>query len=865
MHVILTHENADFDAIASLLGAHKLYPDGTPVLPERINSNADTFISLYRSALPFVPRAHWRRHTISRVTLVDTQRLPSLRGLKSNTPTLVIDHHPPQPEALPMEGSRIEAVGATVTLIIEQMAAADIPLTTLETTLLALGLYEDTGAFMFGRTTTRDLQAGAWLVARGADLDVVRRFLDVPLNDEQQRLFEQLLIAAETHVIEGYTIVVSTVSITTNMAEISRVVHRLSDTLDPAAVLIVVETPRGTHLICRSATDDIDVAAIARSFGGGGHTRAAAATLDGKPDLTTLKTALWEKIRLETHPAIRVAQLMSLGAQTVDAHRKVRDVVAQLRRIGHEGYPVVENEQVVGLLTRRDADRASEHGLGDLLVRDIMHSGSTTLTPDDSIYTLEQTMLQSGWGQIPVVDARKRLIGIVTRTDLIKHWAQTHPRYSDTVPMVDSAQIKQVLGKNAARIIHAVGDAALAQGCTVYMVGGCVRDLLLRRRNLDIDFVVEGDGIAFAQAVQSQLGGRLSCHREFGTAKWSPDETTHGKLHLAREEVPQHIDFVSARNEVYEHPTALPTVYSSSIKLDLLRRDFTINTLALQISPKFGRILDHYGGLHDLETRQLRVLHSLSFIDDPTRILRAIRFQYRLGFQIEPRTAALIGLALPMLGRITGERLRNELTLLFLEDKPEAALLELERRGALSAIHPSFRMPEKMADHFRAARTDKHLPIPDIYWHLLATTMSASDAESFCQRLMFGRETHQTIVETAQLARETEFLEAVDVRPSSVTARLSQYSEIALKTHRLISESAVTRSHITSYLEVWRHLRPSTNGHLLKAMGLPPGPCYKHLLERLRAARLDREVRSDSEEMLLLQSLLSEGFCDEHV
>ena len=213
-------------------------------------------------------------------------------------------------------------------------------------------------------------------------------------------------------------------------------------------------------------------------------------------------------------------------------------------------------------------------------------------------------------------------------------------------------QFETVLGQEAAAHIQMVAKRAQqADAVNVYLVGGVVRDLLLGRANFDIDFVVEGNAIEFAEGLQGQQGGQLTAFKPFGTAKWKP---------TGENEALGHIDFASARYEFYEHPTALPTVYDSSIKLDLQRRDFTINTLAVQISPvsMFGRVVDFYGGVRDLEAKLIRVLHTLSFIDDPTRILRAFRFERRLGFKIEERTAELVQTALPMLGRITGERLR---------------------------------------------------------------------------------------------------------------------------------------------------------------------------------------------------------------
>ncbi len=870
MHVILTHENADFDAIASLLGAHKLYPEALPVLPDRINANAAAFINLYKSALPFVTRKQWRRRKIDQVTLVDTQKAPSLRGVTDKTQTLIIDHHPLTIELRPEDSFYGEVTGATVTLIVERIAAREMLLSTLEATLLALGLYEDTGSFTYGRTTVRDFHAGAWLMRQGADLDTVRRFLDVPLTDEQHELFEVLLRNTEHRTVAGYTVSVATAHVDTYIAEISRVAHRIGATLEPAALFILVQTPKGTHLICRSSTDDIDVSEIAKTFHGGGHKRAAAATI-GEGDLEALIATLWEVIERVALPAVRVSQLMSHGVQTVNAQSRVREVVQQLRRIGHEGYPVVENGQLVGLLTRRDADRASEHGLGDLLVRDIMQTGTSALTPDDSIYALEQAMLQSGWGQIPVMGSNQRLIGIVTRTDLIKHWAQTHPQHVEVTPRIDVSQIQQVLGENAAQLILAVGELAQTRGQEVYMVGGCVRDLLLRRRNLDIDFVVEGDAIRFAEAVAATYGGDTSSFRPFGTAKWSPDDSTHARLGLKHNDTPEHIDFASARNEFYEHPTALPTVYSGSIKLDLQRRDFTINALAVQISPGFGRILDYYGGLRDLEAMHLRVLHSLSFIDDPTRILRAVRFEQRLKFEIEPRTEALIPPALAMLGRITGERVRNELNLLLNEPLPEEGFLSLAKRGALKAIHPALRFDENTADLFRRARAIDVpegciVVIPDIYWHLLAISLTPEEADSMCERLRIPRALQTSVPQTARLSDELRRLIDSLASPSLITRTLETYAVDALLAHFIRAEpESPERIMIAGFLSTWRHVKPTIDGHRLIELGLKPGPCFREILDRLRAARLDGEIRDDESEWALLQTWLKSGICDDDI
>jgi tRNA nucleotidyltransferase (CCA-adding enzyme) len=872
VHLILSHENADFDAVASMLAAHKLYPDGIPVLAERLNRNVANFLALYRNGLPFVAREDYRAGRIESITLVDVRQPPQLRGIKAKTPRHIIDHHPLDGDLADYETFTGEVLGANTSVLVEELQRQKVSLNTLEATLLTLGIYEDTGSLLYGRTTARDIRAAAWLVEQGASLDTVRRFLEPPLDEEQRALLEKLIATSESRVIAGYTIIIGAANLEQYLSEISAVAHRLRDTLDPAALFMVVQMPNTMHLVCRSSEDAIDAGEIAREFGGGGHGRAAAATLRGV-SLEQAVHRLWTFINTHVHaapPLTRVADLMSYGVQTLNANVQVGDVVRKMRRIGHEGFPVLENGRVVGLLTRRDADRAVEHGLGQLTVREIMTGGNVTLSPDDPVSSLEQRMVESGWGQIPVLSEDGRLIGIVTRTDLIKHWARTHPTLPAPPPdIVTEERIFHVLGKPAGAVIDTIAEHAQQLKLNVFMVGGVVRDLVLGRQNLDIDFVVEGDAIEFAGGLCARFGGEISSFRPFGTAKWKLDQRVADTLRLVADSLPDHVDFATARNEFYEHPTALPTVYSGSIKLDLGRRDFTINTLALQLSPVMlqGHILDHYGGLRDLHERIIRALHSLSFVDDPTRILRAIRFERRLNFTIEPRTAELMQTAMPMLGRITGERVRNELTLLLRESEPAQSLLLLQGRGILKAIHPAFIVHENIMEQFdRANSTPLFAPVADItdlYWHIIALHVPLESLADFCERLMFGKTMSESMLAAARLAQEADSLTDPNLRPSHIVQKLEGIPDLALLTVRFGYENLFVQNRIQQYATEWRHVRPKTDGHALRERGLPPGPCYGQLLNRLRVARLDGEVEDDREEVKLLDHLLGEGFCND--
>jgi len=861
VEVILTHNNADFDALASMLGASKLHPQALPVLPQRLSRNVAEFLALYRNGLPFIAWDDFKRTRITRLIVTDTQSPPPLRGTRPGTPTLIYEHHAPDRELGAHESAHFEALGAVTTYFVERIQAEELPLTTLEATLMTLGIYADTGMLTYASTTARDIRAAAWLLERGAVLDTVRRFLVVPLNDAQQALMAQLLQTSETRSIQGYSVTLCAVRQEQAIDGINAVAMRLMDMLDPSALCLLIETAQAVQFVGRSQDDALHLGQMAQHWGGGGHARAAAASIVGA-SLEDVRAQLWAYLQAHVQPAVRVADLMSYGVLTVNAEELVRETIHRLRKIGHEGYPVLEGSQVVGLLTLRDADRAIEHGLNTATIRDIMQRGDWRMRPEDSVFALEQRMVESRWGQIPVVDEQGHLLGIVTRTDLIKHWARSHPTNAPPPLAVSRAQLTAVLGPDLARLIGQVAQHAQESHTALYLVGGAVRDLFLNAASMDIDFVVEGDAIRFGAGLQAAFGGKLNSFAPFGTVKWWLTEDVAQGLGLDMAKLPPYVDFVSARHEFYEHPTALPTIYASNVKRDLERRDFTINTLAIQLSPTnaLWRVLDFFGGLNDLETRQIRVLHSLSFVDDPTRMLRAVRFQQRLGFQIEARTAELMKGALPMLGRITGERLKNELALLLREAKPEEALLHLESLGIPEHIHEGFHIHEGLRRSFPLAR-QAQLSEDDqsqLYWHILFAYLTPQQARATAERLLLSLAQAHSLSQGAEL-RQMEAWLAQQSSPSLVVRQLAGWNAWAVRAALLCLDNEAARHTLSRYWETWRHVRPASTGHDLKALGLPPGKHYKRILEALRDAWLEGRIGSSEEEALLRQHLVQEA------
>ncbi|MEA3376126.1 MAG: CBS domain-containing protein, partial [Chloroflexota bacterium] len=496
MEVILTHENADFDAIASLLGAQKLFPTAVPVLPRRVNRNVSAFLTLYGSELPFVHPDDLVRDEIERAILVDTQSLTTLRGMASDMKVDIIDHHRLDRDLPPNWTFSGEPMGSTTTLLIEEISGRFLKLTDLEATLLLLGIYEDTGSLLYESTTVRDVRAAAWLMEQGARLDLVNEFLRHPLGPEQRELYERLLEKSETHEIEGHTIIITAERAPDFTEGLSALAHKLRDLLEPSALLMLVALDGRVQLVARSTTDDIDVSAVAKHFGGGGHDRAAAALIHDR-QLEDVREELLDMLPDIVRPSVTVAEVMSLGVQVLSPDDTVGDAAERMRRTGHEGYPVVQGGQVVGLVTRRAVDRAEQFEMTDAPVSQVMDAGSVTVSPEDSVEALQQLMIDTGWGQIPVVKGGE-VIGVVTRTDLITLWG-VHPEPSRRLKI--AARLEQALSDPLLALVRRISRTAHQMDIVPYFVGGLVRDLLLGQPIVDVDMVVEGDAIALADCL----------------------------------------------------------------------------------------------------------------------------------------------------------------------------------------------------------------------------------------------------------------------------------------------------------------------------------------------------------------------------
>jgi tRNA nucleotidyltransferase (CCA-adding enzyme) len=410
-------------------------------------------------------------------------------------------------------------------------------------------------------------------------------------------------------------------------------------------------------------------------------------------------------------------------------------------------------------------------------------------------------------------------------------------------------QIEQYLPQQLLELVKDISGQAAKRGQRVYLVGGVVRDLLLGYPNFDLDLVVEGDAVKLAQQVAETSQAKLLAHHRFGTAKLRYENFT--------------LDLATARKETYARPGALPAVTPGTLKDDLIRRDFSINAMAISLAANdYGELVDHYQGKNDLEHRLIRILHPGSFSDDATRILRAVRYEQRLCFELETQTAQLLKQDIPMLDTISGDRIRHELELIFEEKQPEFVINRLAELGVLPRISPFLKGDGWLAEKFdKARRLKKPNQLPSLYFCLLIYSLSEKNIEQFLARLNISAKLSRAIRDTLRLKTSFPFLDKPSLKPSEIYYLLREYEPAAIQANAIASDekegtsSLIVHRYLQLFLTKLRYVRTSLNGEELKRLGISTGPEMGQVLQILHKAKLDGEVRTRADEKKLALSL----------
>ncbi|MFS8118254.1 MAG: CBS domain-containing protein [Microcoleus sp.] len=947
MDLVLCHTTADFDSLGAAVGLCVLYPSSRIVLTGGCHPTVRDFLALHRDEYPMIERRSVNPQQIRSISIVDASQRDRLGkaaewlDLPHLNEIAVFDHHLQADLDIPATVTQIEAVGATTTLIVEKLReklknAAEngdtvSRLLPSEATVMALGIHVDTGSLTFEGATARDAMALAWLMEQGASLGVIAEYVEPGLSPQLQDLLQESLKNLRSETLHGYTVASVLLSTDDYVPGLSSLASRLLDLTETDALLLgnvynfsendsniaASTVSNRLAIIGRSRIEGTNLSELFKPLGGGGHARAASvAVRDVDPLLTLNQLADQLKAQIPHPPTAR--ELMSSPVRSIRPETSVGEAHRILLRYGHSGLSVVDSgDRLTGIISRRDIDIALHHGFSHAPVKGYMTPQLKTIAPDTLLPEIEALMVTYDIGRLPVLE-NGQLVGIVTRTDVLRELHQQKARDSGSntelsnCPMPESVEqlLRSGISSELWQLLSIAANIAQNRGWQLYIVGGAVRDLLLATDDklalTDIDLVVDGNcgtddsgaGVELAASLQKLYpDSRLDVHGQFQTAAllWHKD-SAFGSLWL---------DIATARTEFYPYPAANPEVEASSIRQDLYRRDFTINALAVRLGvPRSGELLDFFGGLLDLEARQIRVLHANSFIEDPTRIYRAVRFAVRLGFSIESQTEGYIRNALEsgIYYRIQGEsgrapaletRLRSELKYILQAPYWQAALQMLGDLQALRCIHPTLDLDRELWRRLRlldrclngrkkeegrrkkeegrrnreeeigkkeATITNSRFPIANSRLPIPNSQFPVINIPDWLMRLevliaYLAPEYRVKVAGNVQLPADSikrlEVLEAGNHElaenlpkcklPSQLVFLLRNYELPLLIAIALQSPRSIRRQ-IWEYLTLWANVESPLNGNDLKALGYKPGPGFKRMLDDLLAAALDGDL-----------------------
>ena len=855
-----------------MVAAKKLYPDATLVFPGSQEKTLRDFLihsTLYVYGI--VKPKEIDYDSIDTLIMVDTRqkgrigdfgKIVGREGLQIH----VYDHHPPSPDDVQGDFEIIRSVGATVTILVSLIREKGIEITPEEATIMMLGIYEETGSFQFPSTKVEDYYAAAFLLSKGANVNLVSDMLVRELTPEQVSLLNDLITSATMYNVNGIDIVLAEATSETYIGDLAVLVHKFRDIENINVIFALFLMENRVIIIARSRIPEVDTGHILSLLGGGGHKEAASCTIKDMT-LIEVREKLLNHLTYNVKPLRKARDIMFFPVKTVDETSPLSEATHLMVKYNINALPVMDKSTVTGIITRQIGEKAAFHKLETIPVKEYMLSEFKAVEPGDSLERVKEIIIGDNQRFLPVTK-NGQLVGAITRTDLL-NVLQSEITKSITSKLefhegfqkrknVRNLMNERLDDETMAKLVN-IGNLADIIGYHAYLVGGFVRDLLLRIDNADIDIVIEGDGIKFAEEMARHYNVKVRPHKEFATAKIIyPDKFK--------------IDIATARLEYYRAPATLPIVEHSSLKLDLYRRDFTINTLAISLNRNtFGELLDFFGAQKDIKDKTIKVLHSLSFVEDPTRIFRAIRFEHRFGFQIAKHTLDLIRNAVKMnfLARLKGKRLWTELSLILLEEEPEKILKRLAALNLLKFISPlllSAKDKDRLFTQIRGVLQWYELlyngkPCDRLQLYILGLIdhLKPDEIVDFCKAMDMSERMRKSVIDNTDKARDV-MVKLLTYSFMMKKSELYKILEPLTQEARLFlmarTRSQEIRKVVSNYITYIDSLRPVLTGKDVKGLGVKEGPIFKEILDALKEAKIDHNIKTREEELNFVKAYL---------
>jgi tRNA nucleotidyltransferase (CCA-adding enzyme) len=841
-----------------MIAATKLYPEALLVFPGSQERKVRDFIEVF-DPIRINRLKDIDPEKVDTLIIVDAKQAdrlgPLAKMLRNKGLTIhIYDHHPFKETDIRGDVEKIEEVGATATLMSEILKNRKLHPSPMEATTLALGIYEETGSLLFPSTTERDLLAVSYLLKHGANLNIVSSYLKTELNVQELDLLNELIKSSAEVVLRGIRVLIVRAARDAYVGDAAHFAHRIMDLEDIDAVVLLLSMEGKILIVARSRVPELDVGELMGEFEGGGHPTAASATIR-EASLEVVAEKIVNLLSRYIKPGKTAADIMTSPVITIDWDSSIKDAEDKMTKFGVNVLPVIRNNKYAGLISRETVEKAIFHGFRKNRASDFSTSEALTVEHSTSIRDIETMMIEHNQRFMPVLK-EDVIIGAITRTDLLRVLYEEFLRRrrigkEDITAMHAASRnlaslLKDRFPEKVYQILKAAGEVADHMGMNVYLVGGSVRDLLLGQANLDIDLVIEGDGILFAKELSTKLHARSRAYPRFGTAR-----IVHAGLKL---------DVATARTEYYESPAALPKVATSSIKKDLYRRDFTINTLAIRLNRKdFGLLIDFFGGQRDLKEKTVRVLHNLSYVEDPTRAFRAVRFAERFGFKLSKHTANLIKSAIKMelFEKLSGSRLYEELLIAFKETNPVKTLKKLSDYDLLKVIHKSLIFDEKletvlssMAETlawYNLLYLEEKADAGVLYLTALLSQLNDQDRKEALERLSAPSKLQEVILKS--IAGADEILKKLPLNdPADLYHLLAEASIETILFAMAVTKDVYKKKDISHFLVDLKKVKLSLKGGDLKKLGVAEGPVYSSILKELLDEKLRGKLKSEEDE-----------------
>lgn len=882
--LITCHSNADFDALAAMCAAALIYGPCDVLFPGTQEANLQTFYQELKERPGAAPGCTFLDDRVpdfskyGRLVAVDTRRRSRLRHVwplldNPGTRIEVWDHHPETSDDVHAHVCHAEICGAVTTLLIEEIQKLNIAVPRETATVLGLGIYSDTGSFSFSSVTQRDFAAAGWLLGRGMDINIISEKTAFSMTKEHIRALNALLESAQTYHINGADVVLAEATLDSYLDDFAFLAHKMMEMEKFDILFAIGRMDDRIQIVARSRSHAVNVGAVCSAFGGGGHAYAASASVRDKT-LSEVRDGILTQLYLQEEGEKTARDYMSQPAIGIEEGHTIAEADELMLHFGLKTMPVFApmTRRCTGLIDSQITQKAIAHGLAGAPLTDYMRRNLKTLPVTATLRDITTVIVGARQRLVPIVSGGSSVVGVVSRTDLINIFAQEPGRMNPTDRAPKSRNMGRTmrdrLPKDVLDILEKAGALGRSRQTPVYVVGGFVRDLLLKTPNHDIDLVVEGDGIGFARTFAGVLGGRVRVHKKFLTSV---------VIFPGAGGKEERVDVATARLEYYESPAALPTVEHSSIKMDLYRRDFTINALAIRLDCEpMGEIVDFFGGQKDIRDRVIRVLHTLSFVEDPTRCLRAVRFEQRYHFRIGPATEKLIknDVSLKLLDKLSPSRLFNEFEHICAEETAILCIRRLHELGILQAIHPQLSInPDRKEMLIRTAKVmawyrllyiDEEMRPWLVYFLVLCSSLTYAVTLEVFRRLGIPPALKNEVLGCREKARSLRSsLKRLTATPGfRVSALCAMLRPLPVEfVLYLMADMEVpeTRRALSRYITVWRTEKPGVDGSDLKKLGLAPGPAYGVILQRLLEAKLDGTAASPEEQLALARELTGQA------